>query len=127
MQGKTLEQAAEPFVDSEKEVPDVEAAIDGANDILAEMVSDNAEIRKRLKESFLHKAVIVTKKAKDEDSVYAQYYDFKESAGKIANHRILAIDRGEKEGFLKVSVEYDHDRALEICDRVVASVRKEQG
>ena len=127
LQGKTLEQAAEPFVDSEKEVPDVEAAIDGANDILAEMVSDNAEIRKRLKESFLHKAVIVTKKAKDEDSVYAQYYDFKESAGKIANHRILAIDRGEKEGFLKVSVEYDHDRALEICDRVVASVRKEQG
>ena len=127
LQGKTLEQAAEPFVDSEKEVPDVEAAIDGANDILAEMVSDNAEIRKRLKESFLHTAVIVTKKAKDEDSVYAQYYDFKESAGKIANHRILAIDRGEKEGFLKVSVEYDHDRALEICDRVVASVRKEQG
>ena len=127
LQGKTLEQAAEPFVDSEKEVPDVEAAIDGANDILAEMVSDNAEIRKRLKESFLHKAVIVTKKAKDEDSVYAQYYDFKESAGKIANHRILAIARGEKEGFLKVSVEYDHDRALEICDRVVASVRKEQG
>ena len=127
LQGKTLEQAAEPFVDSEKEVPDVEAAIDGANDILAEKVSDNAEIRKRLKESFQHKAVIVTKKAKDEDSVYAQYYDFKESAGKIANHRILAIDRGEKEGFLKVSVEYDHDRALEICDRVVASVRKEQG
>lgn len=125
--GKTLEEAAKDYVNEEKGVKDEEAAIDGANDILAEIVSDNAEIRKRLKESFMHKAVIVTKQAKDEDSVYAQYYDFKESAGKIANHRILAIDRGEKEGYLKVSVEYDHDRALEICDRVVAQVRNSEG
>lgn len=127
LDGKTLEEVAKAYVDEEKGVKDEEAAIDGANDILAEMVSDNAEIRKRLKESFLQKAVIVTKQAKDEDSVYAQYYDFKQSAGKIVNHRILAIDRGEKEGYLKVSIEYDHDRALEICDRVVAQVRKSDG
>lgn len=127
LHGKSLEELARPYLDPEKKLATEEDCIQGANDILAEQVSDNAEIRKRLKESFLHKAFIVTKAAKEEDSVYAQYYDYKESAGRIANHRILAIDRGEKEGFLKVSVEYDHDRALEICDRVVAADRKKQG
>ncbi len=127
LKGRTLEEAAKDFLNEDAGIKTEEDAIQGANDILAEIVSDNAEIRKRLKESFLQRAVIRTKAAKEEDSVYAQYYDFKESAGKIANHRILAIDRGEKEGFLKVAIEYDHDRALEICDRVIASVRKSEG
>lgn len=119
LEGKTLEEAAEAFIDPEKEVETAEDALQGASDIIAENISDSAELRKRLKNLFLGWAVITSKAAKDEESVYEQYYDFKESAGKIANHRILALDRGEREGFLKVKVEFDRDKALDIMNRVV--------
>ena len=110
--GDPLERAA-AFVDSEKEVPDAEAALSGARDIIAEMVSDDAALRKGLRELLTREAVVVARAAKDEDSVYSNYYDFREPLRGIAAHRVLAINRGEREGFLKVSIEGPEDRARE--------------
>ena len=95
---------AEKYVNEEKEVPDAEAALNGARDILAEQISDDAALRKEIREMLLREGVIETKAAKEEDSVYSMYYDYKEPAPKMAAHRILAINRGEREEFLKVSL-----------------------
>ena len=95
---------AEKYVNPEKEVPDAESALAGARDILAEQVSDDAALRKEIREMLLREGVIETKAAKEEDSVYSKYYDYKEPVPKIAAHRILAINRGEREEFLKVSL-----------------------
>ncbi len=95
---------AEKYVDPEKEVPDAESALAGARDILAEQVSDDAALRKEIREMLLREGVIETKAAKEEDSVYSMYYDYKEPVPKMAAHRILAINRGEREEFLKVSL-----------------------
>ncbi len=103
---------AEEYVDAEKEVPDAAAALQGAMDIVAETVSDDAEIRKRLRFYLSRKAEVKTVAAKEEDSVYSMYYDFQEPYGKLPGHRILAINRGEKEGFLKVSLVADPQEAL---------------
>ena len=103
---------AEKFIDEEKKVLSVEDALKGANDIIAEIVSDNAEIRKHIRENALKYGVIVTKNAKDEKSVYDMYYDFSERVSNMASHRVLAINRGEKEEFLKVKLEIDNDRIL---------------
>ncbi len=98
---------AEGFIDAEKGVESVDDAIAGACDIIAEMISDNAGARRMLRELTLHNAVVVTRAAKEEDSVYRNYYEFSESAIKIANHRVLAINRGEKEGFLSVKLDME--------------------
>ncbi len=95
------------YVDGEKGVNSVEEALAGAMDIIAEEVSDNAEYRKALRETIYRNAMIVSSAKKEEDSVYRMYYSFKEPVSKIANHRILAINRGEKEEFLQVKVEVD--------------------
>ncbi len=95
---------AEKYVDPEKEVPDAESALAGARDILAEQVSDDAALRKEIREMLLREGVIETKAAKEEDSAYSMYYDYKEPVPKMAAHRILAINRGEREEFLKVSL-----------------------
>jgi uncharacterized protein len=108
----SLEDAALAFVDAEKEVPDVESALAGARDIIAEEVSDNAEYRKSLRAQTFEHGVLNVVKAKEEDSVYAQYYEYSEPLKKIPGHRILAINRGEKEEFLKVSVEISADIVL---------------
>ncbi|HIY11775.1 MAG TPA: RNA-binding transcriptional accessory protein [Candidatus Anaerofilum excrementigallinarum] len=100
-----------------EEVPDAEAALAGARDIIAEMASDNASLRARLRTLYESTGLIVSKAAKEEDSVYSSYYDFSQSAAKIAGHRVLALDRGEREGFLKVSVEVDEAKALDACLR----------
>ena len=92
----TLEEAAAPYVDAEKGVETVEDALLGASDIMAELISDDADVRKALKEAFQAEGVISSKAAKDEDSVYAQYYEFAEAVSKVADHRILALNRGEK-------------------------------
>ena len=99
-----IEVQAEAFVNEEKEVSTVEAALQGAMDIIAEDVSDNAEYRKKLRALTFEYGSLVTKAAKDEDSVYSMYYEFAESLPKLPGHRILAINRGEKEEFLKVSL-----------------------
>lgn len=119
----SIEEAAKDYINEEKGVSTVEEALQGANDILAEVISDNAELRGKLRDAFRTYALVETKAAKEEDSVYAQYYDFSERADKIAGHRVLAIDRGEREGFLKVSVTYDRDRALNLIDRTIIHSR----
>ena len=93
---------AEKFVDTEKGVESAEEAVQGAMDIIAENISDNAEIRKRLKNIIRLNAYIVSKAVEPEkDSVYTVYYDYRELVKNIPSHRILAIDRGEKEDILK--------------------------
>ncbi|MCL2194634.1 MAG: RNA-binding transcriptional accessory protein [Oscillospiraceae bacterium] len=87
-----------------EEVPTVEDALQGASDIIAEMISDDANIRRRLRNLCGSVGELHAKAAKDEDSVYADYYDFSEGIKKVADHRVLAINRGEREEFLKVSV-----------------------
>ena len=103
---------AEKFINEEKKVLSVEDALKGANDIIAEIISDDAQIRKYIRENALKYGVIVTKNAKDEKSVYDMYYDFSERVSNMASHRVLAINRGEKEEFLKVKLEIDNDRIL---------------
>ncbi len=99
-----IEVQAEAFVDAEKEVPTVQDALQGAMDIIAEDVSDNAEFRKKLRALTVEYGSLVTRAAKEEDSVYAMYYEYEESLARIPGHRVLAINRGEKEEFLKVSL-----------------------
>ncbi len=111
---------AEEYVDEEKGVANVEDALQGAMDIIAETVSDNAEIRKRIRNLANVNGVISSVAVDAEkDSVYRQYYDYKEPVKKIADHRLLAVNRGEKEGFLKVSVEMDTERPLNSIAKVI--------
>ena len=95
---------ARKFVDPEKEIPDADTALAGARDIIAEQISDDAVLRKNLRALLLREGVIETRAAKDEDSVYSMYYEYSEPVPRMAAHRILAINRGEREDFLKVSL-----------------------
>lgn len=111
------EELALDYVNPELGVESAEDALAGALDILAERISDDAGIRKRLRVVAMAQAQLVSKAAKpDEDSVYAQYYDFRQPVSKIAGHRVLAVDRGEREEFLKVSVELDRAKGLHIAE-----------
>ncbi len=103
---------AEDYVGDE--VPTAADALQGARDIIAERVSDDAGVRKRLRVVCMANGKLMAKAAREEDSVYAMYYDFSEPLSKIAGHRILAINRGEREEFLKVGVEFDRAKALGI-------------
>ena len=105
---------AEKYINPDKEVPDAETALAGARDILAETVSDSAEIRKELRALLNREGVIRSKAAKEEDSVYSMYYDFREPVRTIAAHRILAVNRGEREEFLKVTLEAPEEKAQEV-------------
>ncbi len=100
---------AEPYVDAEKGVETAEDAVSGAMDIIAEIISDNADYRKKIRELSYTHGNIQTKASKDEDSVYSMYYDFSEPASKLANHRVLAVNRGEKDGFLTVKLSIDEE------------------
>ena len=112
--GVVPEEIATSFINTEKEVLSAEDALAGARDIIAEVISDDANIRKLLKELLRKKGMLSSKAVKpNEESVYGMYYDFSESVGKIQSHRVLAINRGEREGFLKVSLVDDKDAALE--------------
>ncbi len=115
---------AEEFISEEegKEVPDAKAALQGASDIIAEDVSNDAEIRKLLREFTMANGSITTKAAKDESSVYENYYDFSEPIKKLKGHRVLAINRGEKEDFLKVSVTLpEGDGIAQLVSRVITN------
>ena len=105
-----LGEIAAPFVNAEKGVENAEDAISGACDIIAEMLSDNADCRKFIRNFTLREGVLHTKNTKDEDSVYRMYYDYSEPLKKVADHRVLAINRGEKEEFLSVAIEADEDK-----------------
>ena len=107
----SLTESALEYVDPDKDVPDTDAVFAGANDILAEDFADTAEVRQALRETLMKQGEIVTKQAADMP-VYAQYYDAREKLSAIPSHRILAINRGEAEGALKVALELDRDRAI---------------
>lgn len=111
---KTPIELAKDFVNNENEVNTPQEALQGACFIIAEFVSDNADIRRRLRNLFTVNGVVETKKQKEEDSVYSNYYEFNQKVSKIAGHQVLAIDRGEKEDYLKVSVTLDRLRAMSV-------------
>ena len=119
-----IEVYAEEFISDEegKEVPDKEAALAGASDIIAEDISNDAEIRKLLREFTMKNGSITTKGTTEETSVYENYYDFSEPIKKLKGHRVLAINRGEKEDFLKVSVTLPEDDGIaQIVSRIVTN------
>ena len=97
-----------------EEVPDVASALAGASDIIAEMISDDAALRKTLRESFLARAVLASHGQQEDMGVYDMYSDYSEPVSKIASHRVLAVNRGEREDFLKVEVLFDEGVALGI-------------
>ena len=113
------EEAAAAYVDADKGVESVEAALAGASDIIAEKISDDASIRQILRELIAKSANIVSVAATEEDSVYRLYYDFKQPVGKMQGHQVLAINRGEKEEKLKVDVQLDTELALQRVRRAV--------
>ncbi len=112
-----LTELAQRYIDEEKGVATAEEALAGASDIIAENISDNAAIRAKLREAMTRRGVLTSVAAKDEDSVYKNYYDYREGVARVQNHRVLALNRGEKEGFLKVSAELSDDDALAIIRR----------
>ena len=104
---------AEKYVDAAKEVNTAEEALAGACDIIAEQVSDTAEYRTKIRQLTVQKGLMISKcKDKDTESVYEQYYDFSEPLPKMAGHRVLAINRGEKEKILTVGIEAPRDEIL---------------
>lgn len=109
----SVEDHAKMFIDLEKQVETVEDAINGAKDIIAEKISDDADIRKMLRDETFKTGVIVSKASDmEKQSVYEMYYDYKEPVKSIAGHRILALNRGEKEDFLSVSVSVDAENLV---------------
>ena len=120
MTRKTLEEEASVYLSEEKDVLTVQDAINGAKDIIAESISDEAAYRTRIRE-MTEKEGILTAEAKDEkaESVYEMYYHFQEPVSKLAGHRVLALNRGEKEKFLTVKVEAPEERILRYLEKQI--------
>ena len=110
---------AAKYVDPEKGVETAEDALAGASDIIAETISDDAALRKTLRSLLEREGKLCSQAAVEEDSVYRLYYDFAQPLSRLQGHQVLAINRGEKEGFLKARVELDRDRALQTVRRHV--------
>ncbi len=107
---------ADKYIDEEKGVPDRQSAINGAKDIIAEIISDNAELRKKLRELFENHGELQSKMVNDDGKgTYAMYADYAEIVPEIKNHRVLAVNRGEKEGCLKVKLYFNPDLAKRVC------------
>lgn len=104
---------AEKYLNPEKKINTAVDALNGAKDIIAEKVSDNAEYRKWIREFTFKTGKLVSKAKTEEDTVYRLYYDYNELLSKMPSHRVLAVDRGEKEGFLSVKVEVDKERIFD--------------
>ncbi|MBR6687551.1 MAG: RNA-binding transcriptional accessory protein, partial [Clostridia bacterium] len=114
----TVEDLAAPYISEEKGVKNAKEAIDGARDIIAERISDDAELRKKLRRIFVRNGEISSKLAKTDKEgaeVYEMYAEYKEAVSEIKSHRVLALNRGEKEGFLRVKVAVDKDFAYRVC------------
>jgi uncharacterized protein len=123
-----IEKNSLKFINEEKGVKSTDDAIKGALDIIAEEISDNADYRKLIREIYFKEAILISKSRKDEDSVYRMYYDFKEPVLKIAKHRVLAINRGEKDDFLSVKIEIDDSRITNVLIRkVVKDISSDSG
>ena len=117
---------AEGYINKEKEVNSVEDAISGALDIIAENISDNPEYRKKIKKICYREGIINTKSSKEEKSNYEMYYGFQEKVNRIPSHRILAINRGEKEEFLKVKIDKPEKKILELIQNDIIKNNKSQ-
>ena len=115
--GGDLQREATKYVDPDKEVPDTAAAIAGAGDILAEELSDSARLRGQLREYLQKNAQISTTTGTKENEIYQMYSEYSESIRKIPSHRVLAIDRGEREEALKVNVEADHEHCVQLVEQ----------
>ena len=118
---------AAKLVDAEKEVPDVDAALAGARDIVAELVAENADVRTLVRETFAHDGVLLSRSVEDkaaEGAKFKDYFDFSEPVEKIPSHRFLAVRRGEREGFLKVGVSVEDEPLVE---RVLRKVGHREG
>ena len=120
----SIDSIALDFIDAEKGVETTEDALNGAMDIIAEAISDNADYRKSIRSMTLRNAMLVSKAATEEDSVYRLYYDFSEPLSKLAHHRLLTVNRGEKEGFLSVKIELDEQPIINYLHRQVASRKR---
>jgi len=115
-----LQELAKAYIDEEKGVLTAEEALQGASDIIAEQISDDAEIRKTLRTAMQQRAEAGAQAADPEsDSVYRTYYDFRQPVSKLQSHQILAMNRGEREGFLKISLDVDRDAMLQLVRRAV--------
>ena len=123
---RDIYEIAKEFVNEEKGIETPELAIQGAQDIIAENIADNADYRKKIKSFCFREAVITTKASKEEKSPYEMYYDYKEPILKIPSHRILAINRGEKEEFLKVKIEKPDEKILDYLKKQIIIDYKSQ-
>ena len=120
----SIEIQAEAYINEELGVASPEEALNGACDIIAESVSDNADFRKTIRKITFDTGLISTKGTTEEDSVYAQYYDHTEPVAKIPSHRVLAINRGEKEDFLKVSITVEKGIILNyLCSEMITELK----
>ena len=115
----SVEALAHAYIDPEKGVETVEDALAGASDIIAERIADDASVRARLRALYRRQASLVSVAATEEDSVYRLYYDYSEPVSKIQSHRVLAVNRGEREGVLKVSVAMDEAAVVQAVRRQV--------
>jgi len=120
----SVEEIAAPFIDAEKGVNNTIEAIQGAMDIIAEEISDNAETRKAVRELFFKHGTLVSKALREEDSVYRLYYDFREPVARIAKHRVLAVNRGEKEGYLQAGIEMPDELVVSFLQSKYAAKKR---
>lgn len=121
-----LENLAQPFISEEKEIATAEDAIAGARDIIAEMISDNADYRKYIRNITRQEGILVSiARDEKEQSVYEMYYDFREPVEKIVGHRVLALNRGEKEKFLVVKLEAPEERIITYLRKMLVTQENE--
>lgn len=113
----TAEDIALPYVSPEKGINDVHEALQGARDILSEQISDDAETRKKLRSFVMRTGLMESRKAKEEDSVYSMYYEFSQDIRSIPAHRVLAINRGEREEFLKADIRVDDAACIALLEK----------
>jgi len=123
---RDIEEIASEYINEEKGITTQEEAIQGALDIIAENISDEAKYRKQIKSMCFREALIVTKGTKEEKSVYEMYYDYQEPILRIPSHRILAINRGEKEEFLKVKLEKPEEKIISMLNTYILKKEKTQ-
>lgn len=121
------EAEAEKYISEEKGVSDADSALNGAMDIIAEEISDNADFRKALRRMTADSGSVAVKGTTEDDSVYSLYYDFSEPLSKLPPHRVLAINRGEKEGFLSVKINADDEKAVRYLIRKTTPKREAAG
>ena len=113
------EEAAWDYIDPEKGVETLTDALQGANDIIAEWINDDAAVRKQLRALILRQGRIVSRAVTEEDSVYRLYYEFSQSVSRVQGHQILAMNRGEREGILSIAIVTDREQALPLLRRAV--------